>query len=166
MKLYEITGSMTGLQALADTEELTDEMIADTMDGLKMAFSEKAKGVLQVRQSLLGEAEMIDAEIARLAGMVDSIWANARGLEKYLKNNMLSGQIDKLDLGLFKVTLRKSGKKLGEIHEELVPDEYFNIIPAVPATQKLDKRALLAAAKVHHVDGVLLVDSERALVIK
>ena len=163
MKLYEITGSMTGLQALADTEQLTDEMIADTMDGLKMAFSEKAKGVLQVRQSLLGEAEMIDAEIARLEKMADSIGSNAKGLERYLKENMLSGQIDKLDLGLFKVTLKKAGVKLGEIREEFVPSEFFRVIPA---SQTLDRRALLSAAKLRHVDGVLLVDAERGLVIK
>ena len=163
MKLYEITESMAGLQALADTEELTEEMIADTMDGLKASFSDKAKAVLQVRQSLLGEAKMIEAEMDRLGKMLDSIGLSADRLEWYLKANMLATETDKLELGLFKVTLKKAGVKLGEVREEFVPSEFFT---AIPATQKLDRRALLAAAKVHHVDGVLLVDAERGLVIK
>ena len=163
MKLYEITESMAGLQALADTEELTEEMIADTMDGLKASFSDKAKAVLQVRQSLLGEAKMIEAEMDRLGKMLDSIGLSADRLEWYLKANMLATETDKLELGLFKVTLKKAGVKLGEVREEFVPSEFFT---AIPATKKLDRRALLAAAKVHHVDGVLLVDAERGLVIK
>ena len=163
MKLYEITESMAGLQSLADTEELTPEMIADTMEGLQAEFSEKATAILQVRQRMMGEVAMIDVEIERLQALKKTPSNNADKLSEYLKANMLATETDKLELGLFKVTLKKAGVKLGEVREEFVPSEFFT---AIPATKKLDRRALLAAAKVHHVDGVLLVDAERGLVIK
>ena len=163
MKLYEITESMAGLQSLADTEELTPEMIADTMEGLQAEFSEKATAILQVRQRMMGEVAMIDVEIERLQALKKTPSNNADKLSEYLKANMLATETDKLELGLFKVTLKKAGVKLGEVREEFVPSEFFTVIPA---TQKLDRRALLAAAKAHHVDGVLLVDAERGLVIK
>lgn len=163
MKLYEITENMAGLQALADTEDLSPEMIADTMEGLQAEFSEKATAVLQVRASMLGEVAMIDNEIERLVSLKKTPENNANRLTEYLKANMLATKTDKLDLGIFKVTLRKASKKLGEIDESKISNTYWTIIPS---TKKLDKRLLLAAAKEAPIDGVEIIDSERAISIK
>lgn len=163
MKLYEITENMAGLQALADTEDLSPELIADTMEGLQAEFSEKAVAVLQVRASMLGEVAMIDNEIERLVSLKKTPENNAKWLTEYLKTNMLATKTDKLDLGVFKVTLRKAMKKLGEVDESKIADTYWTV---VPETKKLDKRLLLKDAKDVPIDGVEIVDSERSLQIK
>jgi len=164
MKLYEITNDMRELQALVDSEELTPEMIADTMEALDIQFKDKALAALKVRQHLLAEAAEIDKEIARLASLKAVPENNANRITEYIKNNMLALEADKLDLGLFKVTLKKASKKLGQIDEATIPSIYWTI---VPETKKLDKRMLLKAAKDSDgLEGVELIDSERALTIK
>ena len=163
MKLYEITENMKGLQALVDTEELTPEMVRDTVEALDAEFDEKAVGILKVRQQLLGEISQIEKEIERLTLLKKTPENNVNQLSAYLKTNMLTLEKDKLDLGVFKVTLKKASVKLGQIDESKIPAVYWQIIPE---NKKLDKRLLLKDAKADEMEGVELVESERALIIK
>ncbi len=163
MKLYEITENMKGLQRLAESGELDEQTLADTMEGLDAEFKDKAKAVLQVRQSMLADVATIEKEIDRLISLKMAPNNAAERLSKYLRDGMLLTGTDKMDLGLFKVTLKKASKKLGSIDESKVNESFFTV---VPETVKLDKRALLAAAKLEAIDGVELIESERALMIK
>lgn len=163
MKLYEITQDMKALHALVQDEELTAEDIADTLDGLECQFKDKALSALKVRRELEGHAETLNREIARISALRAISVRNAEGIAQYLKNNMEALGQDKIDLGLFKVMLKKSSKKLGQIDEDKVPSNYWETIPA---SKKLDKRSLLKDAKEESIEGVTLIDSERALIIK
>jgi hypothetical protein len=163
MKLYEITNDMRSLQTMADTGELTADDIKDTMEGLDIAFDQKAVAVLKVRQSMLAEVRTIEEEIERLVDLKKAPENSATRLGDYLKDGMLLVNKDKLDLGIFKLTLKKASKKLGEIDESKVPDDFWSIIPE---SKKLDKRALLKAVKESPIEGVELADSSRALIIK
>lgn len=163
MKLYEITESMAGLQTLANSEEFSEKMIADTMEGLTASFNEKAKAILQVRQTLIAEAAMIDKECDRLTRLLLFKESSAAKLSHYLKTNMAITGIDNIDLGIFNVTLRKAGVKIGRVDESLVPKKFWL---KIPASKKLDRPSMLAAAKLEPVNGVELIDSERALIIK
>jgi hypothetical protein len=163
VKLYEITEEMRELQSLADTGELTVEMIADTMDSLECMFEKKAEAALMVRQGMLAEVAGIDSEIARLEALKAAPMANAARIVQYIKSNMLALDKDKADLGLFKLTLRKATDKLGEIDESKVPNQFWNV---VPQSMKLNKLALLAYVKVNGMEGVELTKSERSLTIK
>ncbi len=154
---------MRELQTLADTGELTLEMIEDTMDSLECMFEKKAEAALMVRQGMLAEVSAIDAEIKRLVDLQKTPMNSADRIVEYIKSNMLALNKDKADLGLFKLTLRKATDKLGEIDESKVPSEFWII---VPESKKIDKRALLAYAKVNEMDCVGLVKSERSLTIK
>ena len=163
MKLYEITNEMRELQSLADTGELTLEMIADTMDSLECMFEKKAEAALMVRQGMLAEVAGIDSEIERLEALKAAPMASAVRLVEYIKSNMLALNKDKANLGLFKLTLRKPTDKLGDIDEAKVPSQFW---VTVPESKKIDKRALLAYAKVNEMDGVVLAKSDRSLTIK
>ena len=163
MKLYEITSEMRELQSLADTGELTLEMIADTMDSLECMFEKKAEAALMVRQGMLAEVAGIDSEIERLEALKAAPMASAVRLVEYIKSNMLALNKDKADLGLFKVTLRKATDKLGDIDETKVPNQFWNVIPQ---SMKINKQALLAYVKVNGMEGVELTKSERSLTIK
>ncbi len=163
MKLYEITNEMRELQALADTGELTLEMIGDTMDSLECMFEKKAEAALMVRQGMLAEVAGIDNEIERLEALKAAPMASAVRLVEYIKSNMLALNKDKANLGLFKLTLRKPTKMLGWVDTPRVPDQFW---VTVPESKKIDKRALLAYAKVNDIDYVDLDDSDRSLTIK
>ena len=162
-KLYELTAEISEVEAMLLTGELQPEDIGDTLDALNMEYKAKVENILKLRLSLLDDASCLEREIERLISLRDPIMGQVTSLENYVKGSMLSTDKDKLDLGLFKLTLRKPTKKLGAIDESKVPSDFWT---EVPATKKLDKRALLKAAKESEIEGVELVDSERSLTIK
>lgn len=163
MKLYEITNDIRELLAMADAGELSLSDIQDTMEALDLEFNEKAEAVIKVRQQMLADIAAIDKEIERLETLKSAPQKSAIRLEEYLKDMMLATEKDKLDLGLFKVTLRKASVVLGDIDEDKVPEQFWT---EVPATRKLDKRSLLSAAKESEIEGVNLGESKRSLIIK
>ena len=163
MKLYEITENMKSVQLLVDNDELTQDMIADTMEALDLEFKDKAEAVMKVRQGLIAEANAVEVEAERLRRLQNSMQAKAEYLKEYVRINMEAIGSDKLDLDVFKLALRKPIKKLGEIDESKVPSEFFTV---VPETRKIDKRSLLAVAKEIGIEGVELIDGTRALLIK
>jgi len=163
MKLYEITDNMRELQAMADTGKLSESDIQDTMEALDCEFEEKAEAVLKVRQSMLGEVDNIEKEICRLVDLKKAPLNSANRLGEYLKNSMLLLNKDKADLGIFKLTLKKASLKLGAIDESKIP---ISCLITVPESTKLDKRMLLSMVKQEPIEGIELVESARALIIK
>jgi hypothetical protein len=154
---------MQGLMTLVERGEFTLDEVADTLEGIQAEMDDKCRAVLHVREMLLGDIATIDAEIERLQALRKAPANSVDRLTESLKSTMLALNEDKMNLGTFKLTLRKPMKKLGEIDESRVPNGYF---VDVPATRKLDKRALLADAKIKEIQGVSVVDGERSLMIK
>lgn len=163
MQLYKIAENMRELQGLIDGGEFTTEQLSDTVEMVNEEMEDKIKSCLMVRQNELAKADAIQSEINRLLKLQKAHSDSALWISDYVKSAMLKTNCDKLDLGLFKLTLRKAPPKLGEIDESKVPSEFFTV---VPESKKLDKRALLKAAKESSIDGVSIVDGERALTVK
>jgi hypothetical protein len=163
MKLYEISEEFKELEALIDSGELTKEQAADTLDAIEVEFEEKIKNCLFIRQQYLADAAAYSAEIDRLSALKSDAESKADNLLNYVKINMLKLGKDKMKAGVFWLTLRKPTKKLGGIDESIIPEKYFD---EVPATKKLNKRLLLSDAKKTDIEGVNLIDSERSLTVK
>jgi hypothetical protein len=163
MKLYEITKDMREIQALVERGELTPEMVADTIEGLDGQFEDKVRSTLKVRQGMLADIAGLDSELERLGKMKKTLQDSCDWLTDYVKNAMLMTQREKLDLGIFKLSLRKATEQLWEIDESRILAKYFTIIPE---SKKLDKRLLLKDAKISPVAGVKLGQSNRSLTIK
>jgi hypothetical protein len=105
----------------------------------------------------------IKAEKERLSKLEKAQQTAIDRIEEYLRANMLATNHDKLDLGIFGLTLKKASLKLPDgIDESDIPSEYFKVIPE---TKTLDKVALLSAAKLGKVN-IELVEGKRALLIK
>ena len=162
-RLFELTAGVRELQEMCDVNELSAADIADTMDMLMIGVSQKVEACLKVHTMQLNEVSNIDTEIERLTALKVAPQNNANRMLEYVKNNMLASNLDKLDAGLFRLTLRKPTQRLGELDESLIPAQYFI---DVPATRKLDKRKLLSDAKLNNVSGANVIDSERSLTIK
>jgi len=162
-KLYELTAEISEVESMLLTGDLSPEDIGDTLDALNMEYKAKVEDILKLRLSLLDEVLSIERELDRLISLQQPITKQVASLEDYVKGSMLKTDKDKLDLGLFKLILRKPSKKLGAIDESKLSPEYFQVIPE---SKKLDKRMLLKNAKDHDIEGVELIDSERSLTIK
>ena len=163
MKLYEISNDYQGLLALAEDGELTQEAIADTLEALDVAFEDKARNCVMVLKEIEAGASTAKTEMERMKSLADTRQKQADRLKEYISENMKSIGKDKLDLGIFTLTLKKP-TKVAEIDDEAkIPKDYW---VEVPATERLDKQALLDALKAGPVEGASLKDGKRALLIK
>lgn len=163
MKLYELTAQFKQLEALIDAEGLTVEHVADTVEAMEGEIADKINACLMVYRQCKAESEQYAVEADRLLKLSNDAGKRSDSILEYVKHNMLSLGMDKLKTPLFQLTLRKPTKKLGDIDESKIDDKYFIVIPE---SRKLDKRLLLADAKLSEIDGVSVVDSERSLTVK
>jgi len=163
MRLFDITEDMKGLLDLVEKGEFSLEEVTDTLEGIQAELDDKCRAVLNVREMLLGDVATIDAEIERLKALRKAPANGAERLSESLKSTMLALGEDKMNLGTFKLTLRKPMKKIGDVDESRVPDSYFTVIPE---SRKLDRKALLADLKSGDTDCCELVDGERSLMIR
>ena len=163
MKLYEISEQFRNLQALFDDEMIDAQSFSDTLESIEADFTDKARNCVMMQRELEMRLSAIKAEKDRLSKLERSQNGAIERIEEYLRHNMEVTQHDKLDLGIFSLTLKKASLKLpNEINESELPAEYFKVIPE---TKTLDKVALLSAAKSGKVN-IELVEGKRALLIK
>lgn len=159
MKLYEIVSDMRALENL----DLEPEQVADTMEGLQMALSDKAENIAALNESFTGNIESIDAQIKRLQAMKKTITTRQEQLKEYLRHNMIESGISKIDCPYFKISLRKAAKSVQVDDADLLPDEYVTIKTVISP----DKNAIAKALKNGvEVNGASLVDGKQSLIIK
>ena len=163
MKLYQLTEEFKALNALYENGEIDAQVLADTLEGVQASFADKVRNCMMVRQSLAMEQSGIENEIARLKALLDANKKQVDSIDEYIKINMVESQQDKLDLGIFKLTLRAPVKAVNVIDESKIPSQFWRVIPEAKV---VDKSALSAALKLGEIEGAELVDGKRALIIK
>lgn len=163
MKLYEITEEFKVLKSLYDNGEIDAQTLSDTLEGVQASFEDKLRNCMMVRQSLVMEQTGVENEITRLKSLLDANKKQVDSLDDYIKFNMTEAQQDKLDLGIFKLTLRAPVKAVNVIDESKIPLQFWRVIPE---SKTVDKNALSAALKLGAVEGAEFVDGKRALIIK
>lgn len=163
MKLYQITEEFKALNSLYENGEIDAETLADTLAGVSASFEDKVRNCLMIRAEMEKDAQGIQAEIDRLKKLQSSNDKSIENLENYIKHNMASFGNDKLDLGMFKVTLRAPTKAVSVVDESKIPAQFWRVIPESKA---VDKNALSAALKLGEVEGAELIEGKRALIIK
>lgn len=163
MKLYEISNEYRELLNLVDDGELTSDQIADTIDAIEAEFEIKARQCVAVIKELEGAAMVAKAESDRLVKLAISYSNSAVSMKDYLKANMEATGKEKLDLGIFKLTMKKCSQVVAVDDERKIPANYWRVIPE---TRQVDKRSLLTDLKNGPIDGAHLEDGKPALLIK
>ena len=163
MKLYEIANEYQGLIDLVDSGELSQDDIADTLEAVNATFDDKVRACMMICRQAQASRDALIQEANRIRDLAQLKNKESEHMLDYVKSCMIKMDKSKLDLGLFKLTLKKATDKLGDIDELKVPEKYWI---EVPASKKIDKRMLLSDAKLNSIDGVEIVESERALMVK
>lgn len=88
MKLYELTEAMTAFLAAVEAGEIPDEAIADTLEGLELAFDEKIDECAAAYKGILAEAQDIKEEADKLIDRYRRKQAEADRLGEYIKMNL------------------------------------------------------------------------------
>ena len=163
MKLYEISEQFINLQKMFEDGEIDADTLSDTLAGIDLDFEAKARNCMMIKQSLTHDSLAIGAEIDRLKSLQKQVDNNAESMIEYIKHNMIAAKKDNLDLGIFKLTLRKATKVVSVIDESKIPPQYFKTIPE---SKQLEKAELKKALEAGYIEGAELVDGKRALLIK
>ena len=163
MKLYELNHAFVWVREMFECGDIDQQAFTDTIEQIDLDIEEKIKNcVIMMREHEINVAT-IKLEIDRLNKLAKAELAAAEWLEGYISQSMEVTKKDKIDLGLFKVTLNKAAKKTKIVDESKIPSQFWEIIPE---SKQLDKRALLAALKLGEIAGAELEDGKRALTIR
>lgn len=162
MKLYEITDTY---KRLLDTEELTEEELAECLANVQDLFNDKALNIGKLILSLQAEAEGIDTEIERLARRREAILNRVKSLKSYLTMEMTATRIDKVKDEILTISLVNNPPSVTVFNENVIPENYWRIIPE---QREVDKKAILEAYKSSGipVDGTEIITDKKHVVIR
>lgn len=131
---------------LAD-RDFDPETVKDTIEasGLPEQIADKAQGCEMVARTMEADIPTIDAEIKRLQDLKKSRQSKADALRKYVLDNMLACDIQRIDAPLFSISIAKNPPKVDIFDERQVPKAYLADPPPPPPAW--DKRVMLEAMK-------------------
>ncbi|MCD8325894.1 MAG: siphovirus Gp157 family protein [Lachnospiraceae bacterium] len=144
MTLYELTGQFKELLVMAEDQQLDQQAIADTLEGLEYEIEEKAEQYAKVIRCLEGDVASVESEINRLEGKRDTIEGNIETLKRTLEYAMISTGKKKFKTALFSINVQKNAPALDILDEQKVPAEFYKLLPP-----KLDRKAALQFVKDH-----------------
>lgn len=164
MKLYELTEDyQKALTELSEIEGLSDQCIADTLEGLKGELVDKAKNVAAYFQNLDSNAKELKAAEDRIKKRRVAMEKQSEGLKDYLRFNMEQSDINVIECPEFKVTLGKPSKIVEIIDIDMLDKEFVS----VKITRAPDKKLIAAELKSGlEIVGARLIDGKSRLTIK
>lgn len=141
MQLYKLTKEYeSALNDLSSMEDLTPEMVADSLAALQGEVEEKGRAVAAFTLN-------VDADITALKEHEAAIAAKRKALEKrrdwmrdYLRENMERCGITKIESPYFNITLTKPRKQVVIDDESALPRDYMRVVESPDKT--LIKQAL------------------------
>lgn len=169
--LYEMTAEIKCLLEMLesiDQEDQADQAdteaaIRDTLEGIEMEFGDKAEAIVKLSKSMQGNIDAIDAELKRLQGRKKVISNRKEALIDYLKTQMRSSELKKVETSLFTVSLVRGADRVEVLDDNALPDDFLRVKTEISP----DKIAIAKALKGgQDVPGARLVEGEPSLRIK
>jgi hypothetical protein len=127
--LYEIAKDIQLLMLrLEDGDGEMSPELAESLDGLEMAFEAKVDNVLRYRAEMDANANVIDAEIQRLTALRDGYKRRAETLKRYVFQTMQSLGVDRVQCKLFSCWVQKNGRpSIGLAAAAEIPETYRKV---------------------------------------
>jgi hypothetical protein len=157
--LYALVEQYRELERL-DVEEIDDQALADTLEGLKGEITVKATNCALFARNIETFADTVDEAAAQMAERAKRLRRKADSIRAYLLDQMRGAGISKIQAPEFTVSIRKNPAAVQIAPDAAIPQEYM-VVPE-PPPPRIDKRKLADALKNGAViDGVRLEQSER-----
>jgi hypothetical protein len=157
--LYEIAGQFRALSALADNEDIPQEVIRDTLEGLQGDLQVKTTNVAKFVLGLEAEAEAIEAAAEAIHQRGVRRKKRADSIRTYLLLQMQAAGVSKVECPEFTIAIRKNPQAV-EIDELATVPEQYMFTPE-PTPPRPDKKLLAAALKAgEQIPGVWLKTGE------
>jgi hypothetical protein len=157
--LYALVEQYRELERL-DVEEIDDQALADTLEGLKGEITVKATNCALFARNIETFADTVDEAAAQMAERAKRLRRKADSIRAYLLDQMRGAGISKIQAPEFTVSIRKNPAAVQIAPDAAIPQEYM-VVPEPPPPRP-DKRKLAEALKSGEtIDGVRLEQSER-----
>ncbi|QPT15445.1 siphovirus Gp157 family protein [Serratia rubidaea] len=150
-------------QLLENSDELTPEMIADTLEGIEGALGDKLDAAFVHVRNLEGLAKTVDGELKRLADRKKSFENRAKSIREYVLNCLLASGQDKIKTTTNTFTARKGVDSVVIDNADLLPDELVTVQTLVTPDKKAIKVAIDSG---EDVKGAHIEIGERSLQVR
>lgn len=158
--LYEIVKYKEELEALAESDDIPAETIANTLEAIEGELEEKAVNVAAFTRNLDASAKAIREAAAGMLERAERLERRAESIRAYLLFNMQAAGISKIECPFFKIAVRKNPPAVMIDNSEILP-ERFLVQPPTPPPRP-DKIAIRDALKAGEpVPGAHLMQTER-----
>lgn len=156
LRLYELTDAYRML--LEAEEDSGAGSFEEALYQLGGEISTKAESLAKVARSLEAESDAIDAEIKRLREKKDSRDTRVMWIKDYLRRNMETAGLERINGTLFSVTLQNSPPRCDVVAQG---DIEANFMKLVPASYRVDAQAIVAHWKLtgEQVPGAVVSQS-------
>jgi hypothetical protein len=142
MKLYEIkTEYQQALHDLQQIEDVTPQLIEDSLACIQARFEDKALAVAAYIKNLESEVEQMSDYLLKMKGRIDTQENKIERLREYLKHNMVALEIKKIHGVEFDVKVRKANFSVAIDYYDDLGDEWYR----KKTVKTIDKEALKAA---------------------
>ncbi|WP_455871648.1 siphovirus Gp157 family protein [Serratia proteamaculans] len=139
-------------QLIETSDDLTPEMIADTLEGIEGALGDKLDAAFVHVRNLEGLGNTVGEEIKRLTDRKKSFDNRAKSIRKYVLSCLLASGQDTIKTTINTFTARKGVASVEIDNESLLPDELVNVSTTVTPDKKAIKarieEAEAAAAEI------------------
>ncbi len=160
--LYQLVTQYRELQAL-DLEEIDEQTLADTLQGLGGEITEKATNVAYFTRNLETFADTIDDAAKAMQERAARFRRKAQGIRAYLLNQMQGCGITKIQAPEFTISIRKNPVAVQIALDAVIPPQYM--VTPDPPPPRADKKKLKDAIEAGEViDGVHLEHGVRLFI--
>jgi uncharacterized secreted protein with C-terminal beta-propeller domain len=166
LSLYTLSNDYNqAFEFLNDPDQnLTAAEINDSLANIELDVKDKAINVAKFLRNMEATAEAIKAAEGEMMKRRKALENRATALKEYLKNNMESTGIVKIECPFFKLSIAKNPAALDLFDTSAIPDEYKRT--ETVTTQHIDKAAIKKAITAgRQVMGARVISGTR-LVIK
>lgn len=143
--LYILTDDYKILENIICDVESDEIAITDALENLQLQIREKAENISKFIMNLESTANSIKTAEANMAKRRKAMEKRAEYLRAYVKNNLELVNINKLELPLFRISIRNNPGAVVIYDPAAIPDEFL-VYPEQPAPYP-DKTAIANAIK-------------------
>jgi hypothetical protein len=158
MQLYKIASEYKlAFDKMSDDEELTPEIIEDSLVDVKDEFENKVINVSYGIKNMEAEALAIKNAEKEMAIRRRNLENQIQRIKDYLQSNMEKCAITEIKCPYFKIRIKKCPPSVQIFEDDAVPDEFMRI----KETREPDKTKIKDHLKNHDVTFAILVQKNR-----
>jgi hypothetical protein len=143
MKLFEIAAQFRELELLADQDDIPEEALRDTLEGLTGDFEAKVSNIAKFVLGLQAEADAIEEAAKAMQLRADRIAKRADSIKAYILFQMQAIGRARVDTTEIRIRRQNNPVSVQITDERDIPKEYWR--QPEPPPPCVDKRALKEA---------------------